>query len=63
MDGWVRDYYTVYGIATTCVIVPPYHVLRHIPCYIDDKQPHHKCQLMTIGVQVRSLMSWHEYAQ
>jgi hypothetical protein len=31
--------------------------------YNNDKQLHNKFHLMTFGVHVRLLISWHEYAQ
>ena len=29
--------------------------------YKNDQQPHYWCHLMTLGVQVRLLIFWHEY--
>jgi hypothetical protein len=29
--------------------------------YTNDQQFHHRYELMTLGVQVHSLISWHEY--
>ena len=30
---------------------------------IDDQQLHHSCHLVTLGVQVCLLISWHEHVQ
>ena len=40
-----------------------YPILRHMLGYIDDLRIHHKCDLMILGIQVRLLISWHEYVQ
>jgi hypothetical protein len=40
-----------------------YPILRHMLGYSVDQQLHHECHLMTLGVQVRLLISWHEFAQ
>ena len=39
-----------------------YPIFSHMLGYT-KQQLHHKCHLMTIGVQVRLLLSWHEYVQ
>ena len=44
------------------VLIVAYHVLRSMLGYTNDKQPHHYCQPMTLGIQVR-LISWHKYVQ
>ena len=44
--------------SVTSVIVSTYPIQRCMLGYIDDK-----CHLMTLGVQVHLLISWHEYAQ
>ena len=31
--------------------------------HMDDYQPHHKCHVMTLGIEVRLLTCWYEYAQ
>ena len=36
-------------------------ILRRMMGYIDDEQLQYKCHLMTLGVQVRLLISWHGY--
>ena len=63
-------FYTITGSITpymvfsvTCVVVIMYLVFRHMLCYIDDQRLHHNCHLMTLGVQVHSLTSWHEHVQ
>ena len=40
-----------------------YPILGHILAYTDDYQLHHEYHPMTLGIQVRLLISWHEYAQ
>jgi hypothetical protein len=49
--------------SATCVIVSLTPILRHMLGYTDDLQLHHKCHLMTLGVHMHLLISWHEYVQ
>ena len=40
-----------------------YSSLRRMLGYTNDQQLHHYFHLMTFGIQVRLLTSWHEYVQ
>ena len=40
-----------------------YFILRHMLGYIDDYQLEHNRHLMTLGIQVRLLLSWLEHVQ
>ena len=40
-----------------------YPNLRGILGYTSDRYAHHQCQLMSLGVEVSLLTSWHEYVQ
>ena len=40
-----------------------YLILRRMLGYTNDQQLHHQCHLMTIGVQVRLLISCYDYAR
>ncbi len=54
--------YTNYGFSGTCVIIHlPY--LKHMLSNINDEQLHKWCHFMTIDIQVRVLVYWHEYVQ
>jgi hypothetical protein len=45
----------------TCVVVSLYPILRRTLGYTDDQQNCHQCHLdMTLGVEVRLLISWRE---
>ena len=41
----------------------PYPILRRMLGCTNDEQVHQKCQLMTLGIQVRLLISWHEHVK
>ena len=40
-----------------------YPILRRMLGYTNDQHLHHKCHLMTLGIQVHLLIAWHEYVQ
>jgi hypothetical protein len=52
-------WYTVYGIQCHMRndVINPH--LRHILSKVDE-QLHHKCHIVTLGIQVRLLISWNE---
>jgi hypothetical protein len=52
--------YNVYGIQCHMPDSVTYPILRCMLCYTNDQQLHHKFHLMTLGVQVCLLISWHE---
>ena len=54
-------YYTVFGIWCRMHNRVNYLMLRCTISSTNDQQLHHYCHLMTLGVQVRLLISWHQY--
>ena len=40
-----------------------YPILRHLLGYTHDQQFQHYCHLVTLGIQMCLLVSWHEYVQ
>ena len=69
-SGYILDldllailYHTVMAFSVTCVISVTCPILRCVLGYTNGQQLHHKCHLMTLGVQVHLLIYWHEYVQ
>ena len=40
-----------------------YPILRRMLGYVYDQHLHHQCYLMSLDIQVRLLICWHEYVQ
>ena len=58
---WAK--YAVYGVECHIYNSVIHHILRRMLGNTDDQRLHHYNQLMTLGIQVPLLISWHEYVQ